>query len=350
MASNKMNADPTKVKLEDVAGRRQIMRSHFADAVWPDEEVLRKKYEKTVKSLCAALHRHGLLKVGQVYFEYTIDFNIWRDAFKTATAVGLAVPDWPWPRRPPAGDESLGISSAYHEWRQTNGHDLPGDVVPLSADELALRLQEAVDKDPRLAGMAQISVETTENGKANLDSTNANFDQEVATTRADNAEKRKTPIFCANEPEDLICPDSGDLLVQSAHKANKDKPVEQIQFSSHHLRLKVWHNLMGHGPYKTPIVGPFEVALPPSLDFHGLVWVEDGKIYKELCSMVHDFLTVGWLVNDGRPVSLVVGFKASHEEHASNHRNCHDLVTLWAIASPGSLVLTTDPALPCWRV
>ena len=80
MASNTMNADPTKVKFEDVAGRRHIIRSYFADAGWSDEEALRKKYEKTAEAVCGALHRCGRLRVGQVYFEYMIDHTIWHDS------------------------------------------------------------------------------------------------------------------------------------------------------------------------------------------------------------------------------------------------------------------------------
>ncbi|KAJ4015443.1 hypothetical protein NW752_006906 [Fusarium irregulare] len=260
MASEIPNTDPSKVKLEDVAGRRKIIQSYFQTFGWTNEKANQELHELAVESVCNEVHAKGRAKISHVFFEYIVDHTMWQEFIRRRSSMGLYVVGWPWPKRPDPDDKTLGISPTYYEWLQKNGHKLPEDATPLSAGDLASRLENVLTKDPRLPA---------------------------------------------------------------------DKPVEQLQFSSHHLRLKLWHSIMGDGPYKTPIVGPFEVALPPSLDFHGLVRGEDGEIYKELCSTIHDFLTVGWLVKDGRPVSLVVGFKATHEEHAKKHKNCHDLVMLW---------------------
>ncbi|KAJ4135206.1 hypothetical protein NW768_004827 [Fusarium equiseti] len=184
-----------------------------------------------------------------------------------------------------------------------------------------------VDKVKKIA----LKDEKEKNKKAKLDFAKAIFDQEVAAMQAGKDNDGKNPISSAESRENFIVPDPVDphLLIRPDHNVNKDKPVEQIQFSSHDLRLKLWQTIKGYGPFKKPIVGPFEVALPPWLNFYGLIWGEDGEIYKEICSFIPPFLTVGWYVREGRAVSLVVGFKVSDEEQAKNHWTWQALVTLW---------------------
>ncbi|RFN50467.1 hypothetical protein FIE12Z_5230 [Fusarium flagelliforme] len=164
--------------------------------------------------------------------------------------------------------------------------------------------------------------------KAKLDIAKAIFDKEVARQDS-NDNNGKNTISQAEECREPLVRDPVDLRVRLPRHINKGKPVEQIQFSSRDLRLELWHSIMGYGPFKAPIVGPFEVALPPWLDFHGLVWGEDGEIYKEVCSRIPEFLTIGWTVKDSKATSLVVGFKITHEDEAKAHWTWESLATLW---------------------
>lgn len=189
--------------------------------------------------------------------------------------------------------------------------------------------QEAAAKLVCTVKKMALKDEKEKNKKAKLDISKAIFDREVAAMRASKDNNGKNTNYQAEECGEPLVRGHVDLLVRPPRNINKDKPVEQIQFSSHDLRLELWHSIMGYGPFKTPIVGPFEVALPPWLDFYGLVWGEDGEIYKELCLTIPEFLTIGWIVKEGKATSLAVGFKITHEDEAKTHWTWESLATLW---------------------
>ncbi|KAM0299480.1 hypothetical protein ACHAPM_007522 [Fusarium culmorum] len=138
------------------------------------------------------------------------------------------------------------------------------------------------------------------------------YEAEVTKIRAGRGKKGKEPVSDAP-----IMPKMTPLPVRRDFEVGKDE------------RVDINGSIDGSLSFRDPVVGPFEVALPPWLDFHGLIWGEDGELYERLLSSLHEFLTVGWIIAGARPRCLVIGFKPSYEDAASRSRHWHDLTTLW---------------------
>ena len=264
-------------------------------------------------------------------------------------------------------DESLGISSSYHEWRKRNGHEVPEDVTPLSAGELASKLasQSLPDRPPatcpklkdmadnRAAAIAkkqasdkaytelltehQARKQMMENDeksahalatKDRIDAAKAIFDEEVATINPVEGNKRKRALSLTEESEPPILPDPVTHPVRLVPRVQIDKRALKVQVPTLTLRQQLWQSIMGKEVYQYPCVGPFEVAVPIWINFDGLVWGENGEHYDDLLSTLDQFLTVGWNVHVENPISLVVGFKSDCEEASSLHRHWQNLTTL----------------------
>ncbi|KAF0634944.1 hypothetical protein FPSE5266_01626 [Fusarium pseudograminearum] len=155
------------------------------------------------------------------------------------------------------------------------------------------------------------------------------YEAELTKIRAGRGKKGKEPMSDAPIiPKGILIPVRPDFEV------GKDKRVGKLHVAMLDVRHRIWESINGTLSFKDPVVGPFEVALPPWLDFHGLIWGENGELYERLISSIHEFLTVGWIIAGGRPSCLVVGFKPPNqdpasEDPASRIRHWHDLTTLW---------------------
>jgi hypothetical protein len=130
-------------------------------------------------------------------------------------------------------------------------------------------------------------------------------------------------------PDAPIMPKDVPLPVRPDFGTGKDKRVERVPIAPLAIRQKIWEIAMGDLSFTARCVGPFEIVLPPWLDFHGLIWGENGELYEQLISSLHEFLTVGWLVASGRTTALVVGFKSSSKVAADVPRHWQDLTLLW---------------------
>ncbi|RKL48138.1 hypothetical protein BFJ70_g2495 [Fusarium oxysporum] len=67
---------------------------------------------------------------------------------------------------------------------------------------------------------------------------------------------------------------------------------------------KIWWRIIDK-PRGGPLLGPFELALPDWLDFHDLVLHDFHKILTN--KLIDADIVIGWRVEDGHPVSLIVG-------------------------------------------
>ncbi|KAH7179129.1 uncharacterized protein B0J16DRAFT_386953 [Fusarium flagelliforme] len=338
MASNMVVFDPTKVRFEDIEQRRKIIQSHFEAIGWTNDEANHALHQSIVEYLCNMFHNRpeGFLKVGHVLFEWMVDQTIWKEIMKRRKEMGVPVIEWPWTRGPGEDDESMGISATYHEWRKRNGHELPKDEKPQSVlyrpqdqsrimtrvmggSAAAIAKSQASDK-AFAEHIAEKLVLKREMDKMKKDclaafslamnnksvAARVIFDEEVAKIKAGAAKKRKSPTSLAEKSDSPILPDPVTLPVRLISGLIFDPLVMQAKPTPWELRLRVWQTAMGQEMYEAPCIGPFEVALPTWLNFHDLIWGHGGRLYAELRSSLHRFLTVGWITTCGKPKSLVV--------------------------------------------
>jgi hypothetical protein len=73
----------------------------------------------------------------------------------------------------------------------------------------------------------------------------------------------------------------------------------------------IWEDLHLRKYDLGPIIGPFEVALPEWMDFHDLVLGVDGSLFDmiENEGLIDKDVVIAWSMNNGRPISLIVGPK-----------------------------------------
>ncbi|CEI38631.1 hypothetical protein FVEN_g4814 [Fusarium venenatum] len=329
MAPATFTQDPTKVSPHDEAARRDYLVAYIKTIGLFDKEHLERRYSKAVVALSNDLHSRGARQVGHLFFEYMVDHIIWDDMFKCATKTGHVVPRFPWDNMPKTNDHSQGISTTYKKWRLKNGHDVPPDVpvslptrpTPHQVPRSAPSSQEGTVPLPPIAFEAR-APQVPETFRFTTPFKRGNA---ATNMQADRGKKRKGPM----DDDTLATSKRTRFSTHPDVGVHNDKGMEPAPIASLASRQTMRKNINGDTPFSYPIVGPFEIDLPPWLDFDTLIWGKDGKLYDELISSLHDFLTVGWTTAGGKPSRLVIGFNPSHEDTSKRHRLWYDLTTLW---------------------
>ncbi|KAM0241330.1 hypothetical protein ACHAPO_002137 [Fusarium lateritium] len=321
--------DPVKINPHDEAARRNYLVAYTTARGLFDKERLERRYSEAVVALSNDLHSKGARQVGHLFFEYMVDHIIWDDMFKCPMKIGPVVPKFPWGNRPGTNDHSQGISTTYKRWRLKNGHNVPPDVpVSLPKDSIPHQIPQSTPSFPGgTVPLPPIAFEarTPQAPETFRFTTPFEGGNSATNIQACRGKKRK-------EPMDDDTPATSKRIRFPIHphfEVNNDTGMEPAPIASLASRQSMWKNIHGDTPFSYPIVGPFEIDLPPWLDFYRLIWGKDGNLYDELISSLHDFLTVGWTTAGGKPSRLVIGFKPSHEDASKRHRLWYDLTTLW---------------------
>ncbi|KAF9766899.1 hypothetical protein IL306_000596 [Fusarium sp. DS 682] len=374
------------------------------------EDVLEKRYRKSVDGIAQKLHGQGYDQVGEVFFEFLVDHAVWLKSFHTLDTVGLA-PEWPWKERPSRHDMSQGASVNYRQWRLDNGLSVPDEapntapteepigvappvqqapVVPPVQQALPLRPapvraqwnrpadaqgRRPNPTQPTPAAIKEIGhiadafvaenaasdvarIEQARKARKEREEKEAAAKAEALLSKAELAEQRhaaeigkikaanlKVADWADEEGEDEdekdddmspIIPINEPLPVLPGFKANNDMPW-MAQFPTMASRKNIWVKLYGETEFTAAILSPFEVALPPWLDFNRLVVGENQAVYNRVRRLISPILTIAWPVVNAKAVSLVVGvdpeFEAlsGHEYVRLEVRNLWQWVCHWVL-------------------
>ncbi|KAG4283175.1 hypothetical protein FPRO06_09848 [Fusarium proliferatum] len=90
----------------------------------------------------------------------------------------------------------------------------------------------------------------------------------------------------------------------------------------------IWGDI-GDGQLTEAVPGPFEVALPPWLDFNRLVLGEDRAVHNEIERLVSPVLTIAWRTVFGKPVSLIVGVDPKFDNFSASPSVRLEVRRLW---------------------
>ncbi|KAF5708714.1 hypothetical protein FGLOB1_6253, partial [Fusarium globosum] len=109
--------DHSTADFNKVGPRRVHMEQYFrALGLWNADQVERIQKQR-VDELCTKLREKNDKKVGQLYFEYMVDYGVWHCILATG---GLSEEDHPWPHdvyaRPKKKNLSEGASWYYQDW------------------------------------------------------------------------------------------------------------------------------------------------------------------------------------------------------------------------------------------
>ncbi|KLO87964.1 Uncharacterized protein LW93_5130 [Fusarium fujikuroi] len=119
----------------------------------------------------------------------------------------------------------------------------------------------------------------------------------------------------AEEDDDteLVIPANVELPVRHDFGANNDVNCEGPMGPVPEYLQDIWEELRLGKCIHGPIIRPFEIALPEWIDFHDLVYGDDGVLYAmiEDEALIDRDIVITWSTKNGRPVSLVVGPKPS---------------------------------------
>lgn len=96
----------------------------------------------------------------------------------------------------------------------------------------------------------------------------------------------------------------GQLPVREPFGARREEPVKACPIPLLSIRQTIWDRSV-KAPFNNCFLGPFEIAIPKWLDFHDLVLHDFDRVKKE--KLVRTGLVIAWRIENGRPVSLVVG-------------------------------------------
>ncbi|KAF4456117.1 hypothetical protein F53441_1672 [Fusarium austroafricanum] len=365
--------DPSGVNALDHVARREYLEAYVRADGRFHLEILDTRYQSVVKRLSERLRDLGAIEVGTVFFEYHVDRGVW---LTTYMPLGNDAPKWPWDEKPSKEDMSQGISHAYRQWRVDNGLPVrPAESVPKSqappvapepvpstqgtssaAPESApkpppkreappstrrpapqsaasssrqTRASDNKDKVSEIGALLQevcIDNEATQRWRKQM-----SLNTQVAEERFAAEVKRMEEVRSANdkgkgkakwsdEVEDEVEGEDSSPIV-SIHdplpvlpdfKAKCNRPWKPV-LPTLALRQKLWEDIYGERPFHAVVVGPFEVAIPTSLDFHRVVLGEGNMVYDKIQNLLEPTLTIAWTVAGGLPVSLVVGVDPKYD-------------------------------------
>ncbi|KAM0339292.1 hypothetical protein ACHAPU_010971 [Fusarium lateritium] len=300
------NVDPLNQE-----ARRHHMQTVFAHLGIPSPEDYRMD---ATEALCELANTWGLRNLSTAYFEYDLDMSIWNsirklymlvEFYRTNSLVvryhGLLdqVGLWPWGQKPNACDLRNGHSVKYREWRVgremtieevnhnwASKHEVSGDGQPLSVSsrQKAAEVNFAAEK---------LRIGAFKTGRS-LSGETPNGDSGVGTP----AELDVTPLLCPNFP----------LLVRNEFRAHTELPSPCPLVPIRKERDLIWRGL-GLNKAEAPFPGSFELTIPSWMDFHDLVYGNDGCLFCAIKreGLVDNDLVIGWKVLNNRPVSLIVG-------------------------------------------
>ncbi|TVY62974.1 hypothetical protein Focb16_v014391 [Fusarium oxysporum f. sp. cubense] len=118
-----------------------------------------------------------------------------------------------------------------------------------------------------------------------------------------------------DDDDEPVIPSNEVIPVRHDFGANNDVKCEGPMAPVPEYLQDMWEGLrLGMYSYG-PIIGPFEIALPEWIDFHDLVYGDDGALYAliEDQALIDRDIVITWAMKNGRPISLVVGPKPSHK-------------------------------------
>ncbi|QGI83896.1 hypothetical protein CEK25_010625 [Fusarium fujikuroi] len=119
----------------------------------------------------------------------------------------------------------------------------------------------------------------------------------------------------AEEDDDTepVIPVNVEMPVRHDFRANNDINCEGPMGPVPEYLQDIWEKLRLGMCIRGPVIRPFEIALPEWIDFHDLVYGDDGALYAmiEDEALIDRDIVITWSTKNGRPVSLVVGPKPS---------------------------------------
>ncbi|CVL13191.1 uncharacterized protein FPRN_09968 [Fusarium proliferatum] len=134
----------------------------------------------------------------------------------------------------------------------------------------------------------------------------------------------------SNVADIAMVAEDAQMPIQDHYITLKDyTPISRLP--SLELREKIWKSLhmLPHSP-QGPIIGFFEVALPPWTDCHDLIFGPRGSLVTKLqTGLCNRDLQVSWAVDNGRAVALVVGPHPEYNHDAGNRNLWKELRNLW---------------------
>ncbi|RSM12440.1 hypothetical protein CDV31_006281 [Fusarium ambrosium] len=271
MSLNQSHLLPPGIEIPDgrcLATRRAYMLAVFNFHGPVSDEKMAAERAYAIKMNCAFLHQKAkLTKISEVYFEYAIDNGIWHNWFVDQHNAGLPTPEWPWyDTKPDRDDMTEGTSPVYAQWLRDN--------VPVELEPQLASVRPSASIPP-----GTVSPPTTETMPVGAP---AHSSSTVAT--------------------DAVPPQSSASL--------------RPQVPSLAVRRHVWNAIYGDRWPADPYCGPFEVSIPPWLDFKGLVLGHNGYLFAGVLETIHQDLAISWEMNelnspnyfDYRSHKLVVGF------------------------------------------
>ncbi|RKL46856.1 hypothetical protein BFJ72_g2596 [Fusarium proliferatum] len=144
------------------------------------------------------------------------------------------------------------------------------------------------------------------------------------------AEKVRLEALPNSAGSNAAIPEDAPMPLRDHYMASKESaPVARLP--SHELREKIWRSLqMLPDRPQGPIVGFFEVALPPWIDFHDLIFGPHGSLVTKLRSGIYSReLHISWATNKDQAVALVVGPHPEYTHDAGNRNLWKELRNLW---------------------
>ncbi|KAF5974278.1 hypothetical protein FBULB1_7836 [Fusarium bulbicola] len=353
MSSQRVTFDPAQLPSPGNMGQRrgyikQYIQRFHKDLV-PETE---KEAKDAFGYMCELYRGRKQREVPAVYFEYTVDKTLWRNLF---LHLGKNAPAWPWKKGPSDTDMSAGVSRRYREWRIKQGLPVESQqeagnssgtgrttenkpkpaapipqarngesskskssapIVRVAKDGTALRLAGKgwVKVPSRLAGLKMTPMPAPKDLLAGHRSLFEGLRTELGDALPDCilspagiAPKPPTVASTTMPPGATSVSKAPSAASAHSTKGMGKNPVE-IDLS---MRETAWEDIFGGKPFLGGAMNAaFALRVPECLDFEYLVLGEDGRDIEAINNeILESGLAVSWESHDGKPITLVVGFK-----------------------------------------